>query len=364
MAPDLWSGPDGAYLSWIEPVGGGEGHRLLVSHLVGEAWRAPVEVASGNDFFANWADLPGGVVAGDGSLYMHWLAKLGDGTYAYGVYLARSTDGGLTWEHLGLLHDDDSATEHGFVSYQALPGTDGEVQVAWLDGRATADGGAMQLRTTRLIDGVVAPSTLLAKQVCDCCDTDMALSTAGPLIAVRGRTGSEVRDIWTIRANDSGWSSPAAVFDDGWTIAGCPVNGPAIVAEGDRVALAWFSAANAQGQVKVAFSEDGGARFAPPIMIDDAEPLGRVGSALAEDGAWVSWLARGETSAEVRAQHVRFSGVPSPVETVAATSAARSAGVPRLLREGNRLLIAWVADEDPSRILVAERRLAERPPER
>ena len=70
------------------------------------------------------------------------------------------------------------------------------------------------------------------------------------------------------------WSEPAYPGAEGWTIHACPVNGPALAAEGARVALAWFSMAGERAVVKAAFSGDGGESWSPPVTIDDAEPLG------------------------------------------------------------------------------------------
>ncbi|RMH17645.1 MAG: exo-alpha-sialidase, partial [Acidobacteria bacterium] len=300
MAPNLHAGAGGVYLSWIEPVDGG--HRLRVSRLEGRTWSEPADVARGTTFFANWADVPGVVEAEDGALYAHWLEKLGPGTYAYGVQLARSADGGRTWEGLGLLHDDASETEHGFVSWQPL---DDGVQAAWLDGRATADGGAMQLRATTVSAGGPQPSTVVAPSVCDCCPTAMARTAGGPIVAFRGRTEGEIRDVAVARAAGGAWSAPLEVHDDGWRIAGCPVNGPSIDADGERVAIAWFTAAGARARVQAAFSDDGGATFGPPILLDADKPLGRVGLVLDGDAAWVLWLATRDGRGELRLQRIQ-----------------------------------------------------------
>jgi hypothetical protein len=52
--------------------------------------------------------------------------------------------------------------------------------------------------------------------------------------------GSEVRDIAVARYESGRWSEPVYPGAEGWRIEGCPVNGPALAADRDRVALAWF----------------------------------------------------------------------------------------------------------------------------
>jgi len=62
---------------------------------------------------------------------------------------------------------------------------------------------------------------------------------------------------------DGAWANPVATGAEGWEIEGCPVNGPAIAAAGDRVAVAWFTAAGDTPRVRFASSTDGAASFGP-----------------------------------------------------------------------------------------------------
>ncbi len=353
MAPNLAMGPEGPMLTWLEPEVGG--HVLLYSHYGGSDWSSPRPIAGGDSFFANWADLPQAAAAANGTLYAHHLRKLGEDTYAYGVEVSRSTDGGGSWDALGLLHDDASPTEHGFVSYAPLP--EGGVQAFWLDGRAMLGGGAMQLRSA-ILRPSVAPeprpgqSELLDERVCECCATDAASTAAGPIVAYRDRGPSEVRDIAVVRTTPTGWSEPVLVHRDEWQIHGCPVNGPAVAAGGARVVVAWFTAGGGHARVQAAVSEDGGASFQSPVLVDGNKPLGRVDLALGEDGsAYVAWLAASPEGAEIRWLRIPTgSREPGPSHLVAVTSAQRSAGVPRLEVWEENLVFVWVDNQEPSRL--------------
>ncbi len=364
MAPRLTSSRGGVLLTWLEPVTHTEhkSFRLVSAELRQGAWDAPREIVRGEAFFANWADLPAAVEGPDGVRYAHWLEKLGDGTYAYGVQLARSTDGGETWQRLGLLHDDASPTEHGFVSY--VPLTDG-IQAFWLDGRAMGgshsetghaehSAGSMQLRTARLETGGPTPSTVLDERVCECCQTDAALTDAGPIVVYRDRDSEEIRDIAVVRHTGAGWSQPATLHADRWQIHGCPVNGPAVAAEDQRVVVAWFTAAEATPRVRVAFSRDAGASFDSPIEVDSGKPAGRVDVVLDSAGhAYVSWMGTAGDEAEIRLQRVSSSGELGEVQRIASTTGKRSAGVPRMVRHDRDLLLTWVEDVEPSRVKAA-----------
>lgn len=347
MAPHLAVAADGSLLlSWLEPDG--DGHRLRVARFAGGEWGEPSTVAAGDDFFANWADVPSVVEDGDGTLFAHWLARLGGGTYAYGVELARSDDGGATWRRLGLLHADRSPTEHGFVTL--LP-AGGGVEAVWLDGRATAGGGAMTLRARRLGGGSApGPEAVIDDAVCDCCSTAAVATSGGVLVAYRDRLDGEVRDVSVVRRGPDGWSPPAPLHRDGWTIPGCPVNGPALAADGDRVAAAWFTAAGGRPRVLAAASRDAGATWSPPAEVDAGEPLGRVGVALLPGGdAVVSWLA---ADGGVRLARATAGGRLGAPLVLAVTAASRASGVPRLVAAGGRLHVAWVeADEEGPRRL-------------
>jgi hypothetical protein len=350
MAPSLVSAGKDVLLTWLEPIG--SSHRLQISRLSAGRWSPPVTVASGPGLFANWADFPSVAQAPDGSLVAHWLAKTGDGTYAYGVFLGRSMDGGATWKPAGLLHDDGVAAEHGFVSW--VP--EGKsLRAFWLDGRETVKEGPMTLRTSLLDGRTGSPraAELVDGRVCDCCQTDAALASAGPVVAYRGRTADEVRDILVRRrpsAGTAGWSQPVRVGSDNWKIPGCPVNGPAIAAAGKTVAVAWFTGAPPGPRVQVAFSKDAGATFGKPVLVDGEKPLGRLDLVLDGKGnALVSWMALEGEGAAVRLRRVSPAGKADPPTTLALTSASRSGGVPRMVASGGRLYVAWVDDSEAGR---------------
>lgn len=360
MAPHLAAGADGVVLlSWLEPAGAG--HRLRVARASGGAWSEAATVAAGEEFFANWADTPSVVEDGAGTLWAHWLEMIGEGTYAYGVQLARSDDGGASWQPLGLLHDDRSPTEHGFVTL--LPTAGGGVDAVWLDGRRMTEGGAMTLRSRRLGDGAPSDDTeprrgaafaaesVIDPRVCDCCSTAAARSADGLVVAYRDRSAREVRDIAVSRRAGDGWSPPRPVHRDGWTIPGCPVNGPVLAADGRRTAAAWFTAADGTPRVLAAWSTDSGATWSPPAVIDAEEPLGRVGLALLPDGsAVVSWLA---ADGAVRLRRLLPDGRLGASTAVGMTATSRAAGFPRLVATGDRLHAAWVepgGNDAPSRL--------------
>jgi hypothetical protein len=361
--PNLFATADGrVLLNWTESRATG-GHALRFAVLEGGEWSEPRTIATGDAWFVNWADFPSLIELPDGSLAAHWLTRRPGGRYAYDVTVARSFDGGATWTEPLIPHDDGTPTEHGFVS---LFPHDGALGAVWLDGRnfagvdTLAGGGHgghadMTLRFAVIDhDGSVRDEVVLDGRTCECCQTTAALTADGPIVAYRGRSADEIRDIEIVRWTPTGWSEPAPLHRDGWQIPGCPVNGPFAAAAGRRVAIAWFTGEGDVTRVQIVFSDDAGRSFGPPLRIDDGDPLGRVAAVLLEDGsALVSWLERTEQAAEIRLRRVQADGRMSPATLVALTDAARASGFPRMARAGDRVVFAWTEPGAPRQVHVA-----------
>ena len=350
--PNLTAGMDGGVvLSWVEKQG--EGHALRYSRWNGNAWSSAATAAKGADWFVNWADFPSVTPVGTNALLAHWLQKTAGETYAYGVRLARSEDG-AHWDQPVTPHDA-SPTEHGFVSTVVLAG--GRTLVVWLDGRETAAGGPMALRSAvYAADGRLERADLLDSQVCDCCQTSaVRLGKDGAAVVYRDRSQTEVRDISIAIFDGAKWSSPRSIHQDGWTILGCPVNGPSVAAYGNRMAVAWFTrAGSTEAHVRMAFSEDGGQTFGLPRDLDEGHPVGRVDvELLDQDTAVVTWVEGSGEQARILARQIGTDWMQSAI-TVAETTAARSTGFPRMSRSGSQLLVAWVDPSQPPRVRTAK----------
>lgn len=378
--PHLATSPDGAvWMSWLEPRANG-GHVLRGARMDRAGWARPFTIAEGDSFFANWADFPTLLPSGGNRLVAHYLWKTGGGTYAYEVRLTQSPDGGRTWSAPVVPHRDGTPTEHGFVSLLEAPFAIGEprrgTRAVWLDGRHAVRDSAghwlplpegtaeMTLRTAVLTpDGTIEDDTVLDSRVCDCCQTAAVATTGvGALIAYRDRSADEIRDISLVRRIGGvagGWTEPYPLRADGWKIAGCPVNGPALAADGDRVAAAWFTGANDSSRVWVAFSDDGGARFGAPVRVDEGAPLGRAHVVLLPGGdALVGWLEAPGKEALFQVRRVSGDGSAGPVTTVARTATARTSGFPRIARAGDQVVFAWTDAGKPSQVRTAIARVA------
>lgn len=346
--PFLFTGKDDlVYLSWVEKREAKA--TFLFSKLVSGQWSAPTVIASGNSWFVNWADYPM-LAVNDQQFVAYFLDKSAKSTYAYDIKLTSSSDGGRNWLEPKILHDDKKQAEHGFVTL--LP-YGHNFFVTWLDGRNTAmegmdhhEGhhGDMSLRAA-IIDnkGNKINEWELDNKTCDCCQTSAAITTNGPVVIYRDRSDEEIRDMSIVRLAEGQWTAPKSIHDDNWKIAGCPVNGPRVVAEGNHLAAAWFSVASDTSKVNVVFSSDGGATFGKPIRVDEGSAIGRVDIVLIDDtSAVVSWME----GTMIKAVKVYSDGTKEPAMTIATSSESRSSGFPQMTRAGNQLIFAWTDDKE------------------
>ena len=318
------------------------------------------------EFFVNWADFASVDFLDSDVLVAHWLLRGPDGGYDYGVRVARSTNGGRTWTEPWTPHTDETRTEHGFVSKFSLE--NGGIGLVWLDGRNSVDHGgdkgipgAMGLRYRSLDpEGVPGVEVLIDERVCDCCQTDAAVSASGPVVVYRDRSPEEVRDTYITRLVDGRWTEGTPVHRDGWVIPACPVNGPAVAAREDEIAVAWFTGAGDEPKAQVAFSSDGGVHFGDPIRVDDGRPLGRVDVLWLENGsALVMWLERRPRTGEVLVRQVWPDGRMGGEALVTTTSAGRDSGFPRMIQDGmGRLVFVWTQTGSVRQVRAARTREA------
>ncbi|MGY3265751.1 hypothetical protein [Lysobacter sp. HA35] len=358
--PDIAAAPDGSLLlSWIEQAS--DTQRLRFARWRDGAWTAPQQIAAGEGI-GNAADMPHVRQTSDGALWATWLRRTGGGE-ARDVVLARSTDGGRTWSAPAAVNTDGTSTEHGFAAF--WPEGRDALGVAWLDGRAKAgaphqvagmphdmhagQGAATMLRTATF-DATLArrDERALDTSTCDCCQVDVVDVNDSPRLVYRARREGEIRDIAILRRDAGTWTAPKPVHDDHWSVDACPINGPAITARGNTLAVAWYTMPASTPMVRFATSNDGGATFGPARdLATGTNVLGRIDAASDANGTWVSWLEE-----QGDAQRLRVARIPAdasaPVISDIANVAGRGRGTgwPRLLASGDRTYLVWTEAVD------------------
>jgi hypothetical protein len=203
-------------------------------------------------------------------------------------------------------------------------------------------------------DGKISDEAELDDRVCECCQTSAAVTSDGPIAVYRDRSLQEVRDIYFVKRQGNTWGLPGRVHADNWQINGCPVNGPSVSADGQRVAVAWYTEAGGQPRVNVTFSADAGATFNSPVKVDDGQPIGRVDVILLPDGSvLVCWMSGTVDSGAIKVRRVRGDGTLGPVAIIARTDISRSSGFPRMARLGDAVHFVWTEFGTPSRVHTA-----------
>ena len=354
--PDLVTAPDGRLLlSWLDTQPGRRTRLQYAEFSPAGQWQGPKTIAIGASFVVNWADTPHILATPDGALWVQWLQKSAEAGASYDVLLSTSRNDGMNWSEPLRPHTDGTVSEHGFVSM--WPQGNDRLGIAWLDGRnmvAAAghaqtghDGhgaGAMTLRSA-VFDGSLRTDgeVELDASVCDCCQTDAALTAKGPLLVYRDRTEDEIRDIHVARFDGKAWSPSKPVFADQWKMPACPVNGPSVAARGDEVVVAWYTGAGDQPTVKLVRSTDAGDSFSAPLVLEQGDTVqGRVDVALDAGNAWVLWLREDDAGQSLWLARYApdLSKQIEKVEVARLQGRGRGTGFPQLaLREGKAYLV-------------------------
>lgn len=365
--PHLQRGADqGLYLSWLEDLEGPQA-RLAFSKLTPAGWSPARPIASGEDWFNNWADRPSIAALADGTLVAHWLQRLGVATYAYGVRFSLSRDAGASWDEPRWLHTDRQPVEHGFASFAVLDAD--TLAAVWLDGRATNQAakpgsgfvkGPQRLYFRTLAsDGSLGPELCLDDSVCDCCPTSLvSLGSGKLLVSYRDRMPDERRDVNLASFAEGRWSEPRCVDEESWTIAGCPVNGPSLDAKGERFGLVWYSAAGDQSRVLAAIGED--SDDTPlGLPVDLGAPEGRAAVVQWDaETLYVAWLEHDSKRPSWMLRSLDSAGQLGEPQALVQVPDTRASGYARLARDGRDLIFVWT---DPQRKSLRSLRLTPRP---
>ena len=343
--PNLVSSNGSLTLSWISSKEENKASLNYSRYLEGR-WIKPQVIASGSDWFINWADFPAHAINQDLIITSH-LKKSASGTYTYDVILNLQKLSGEKIRENFLLNTDGVKAEHGFVSIMA--NNEKGFFITWLDGRNTiekkleGDHKPMTIRFAEITDkGDVIKESELDASTCDCCQTSIAITNDGPIVVYRDRSEEEVRDIYSVKNINGTWEKPNAVHDDGWIINGCPVNGPKVAVNSKNLAVSWFTVSNNHPLVNVSFSKNNGNSFGAPLKVNDHDAIGRVDVAfLNDEEVIVSYMEVDDIGTYLRIKKVSFDGKISEPITISKIDGGRNTGVPQLEIIDSEIFIVW-----------------------
>ncbi len=339
LQPNWSSTPDGSpLLSWVEPSKAGSLNLRYAVFRSGK-WSEPQTVAANRHFFRHPAEVPEVMQLSEKQWMAHWVEMPNESSEAEFVYVSSSTDG-VHWTMPAMAHKDRSQVEHGLASMAVGP--NGEISVFWLETPQGEDGPGYLMRTVVDAAGNEIKEERLDDDVCNCCPTAVTRTGKGLVVAYRDHTPDDIRDIAVIRLENGKWSPSKIVHADNWKLNACPTNAAAVAAKGDRVAVAWYTSAQNNPRVQVAFSTDGGISFGKPVVVSTGHAFGYTSLALDDQGnAVVSWLEQGGAQGtRVLARSVAAGGTTGPVIQVA-EGGRMALGYPRLFRSAAGAFIAW-----------------------
>ncbi len=338
--PTFFNTQSGMGLTWLE-----KNDELVLfkyAEYKNSNWTQPKSLVSGKEVLANWADFPG--IQTNGEHWIAWFLQINNpDLFAYDVMIMQSSDNGETWTDPQKIHSDSTLTEHGFVS--AVPADNG-FQLIWLDGRlATEESPIFTLRSAYIdFEGSISNRKILDDNTCTCCQTTMLNTGSDNFIALyRDRTEAEIRDIAAVNFNNlEKLTDPQIIYADEWNIAGCPVNGPRSVVNGEEIGVVWFTMGKkGVAKIQLVTSNDKGETYSEPLIIDEGN-LGRV-DILAFDGAYyISYMDEAEKDSEIRIAKVEDNKVIGTY-AIANVSSSRKTGFPRmtLAEDGGGIYVTY-----------------------
>jgi hypothetical protein len=285
--PALATAPGGRVaLTWVTRDSAGRDVWLALSRDSGATFSAPVRVNDAPGSVVSFAEgRPLAVFGPRGALAVTWSERRADTSGAVDVKVRASADGGASFGPVATVNDDAQGPPpelgwsaarrwrranresafHGFPALAYLP--DGTLFSAWLDERRVpaADGEpvASSLFHALSPDGgrTWTANAALTDSACPCCRPQAIV--AGERLALAYRSAaSMLRDPALALSADGGrtFASDTVIHPDRWLLAGCPDQGTVVAwtpAAGGH--YAWYTGAGGGAVYVVPWRDDGGA---------------------------------------------------------------------------------------------------------
>jgi hypothetical protein len=309
-------------------------------------------------------------VAPDGNLYVIWQTRMpiaGRRFPASDLRLARSTDGGRTFEPSLTINDDKGGQPSSHTFHDLMVDGQGTVFASWIDGRTTEDtrrartndggehhhGGSMEpgslgpeIRVARSTDGgrTFSASVVVDRDACPCCRTSLARGPDGTLyVAWRKVYAGDVRDVVVARSTDGGasFAAPVRVHQDQWVYPGCPHAGPSLAVDSaGTLHVVWYTGAEGRAGLYLVRSRDSGRTFDEPVKLNQGAafvPVSHARLVASGDAVWIAWEDRAVAGGRVRLSRSGADGTVRLVGTLRGTGRSPAiAGGPT---------VAWLAGD-------------------
>ena len=168
--------------------------------------------------------------------------------------------------------DKTTDTYSGYPSIGVAP--NGDVYLVWIDTRPQPGSENKETYSVYLArstdQGVTFGKNIrVAKDICPCCRPTLAFGPRGEVLVFwRHIYPGPIHDMTVSTTTDGGntFSHPERVAADNWKIDGCPDSGPAAARSGNRVYVAWLTEASPKiSGVRLSWSDDAGKSWAPAV---------------------------------------------------------------------------------------------------
>jgi hypothetical protein len=376
-----WIAADGktVAVAWGATAAGKTDVFVAVSRDGGSAFGAPVRVNALEGTARLGGELPPRVAVTAEAIVVLWTSR---GTTT-SIEIARSTDGGKTFSPGTSLQAAGAAGDRGWPSLSIGP--DGVAHAFWLDHRGLAardvgkaptekpaakpgarhethDGVAMARKSAiyhASVGKTASAERSIAPGVCFCCKTATATGPRGRVYAAwRHVYPGNIRDIAFASSSDGGqtFSPPSRVSEDGWQIAGCPDDGPAMAVDRRGVVhLVWptvIGGATPEGALFYATSSDGRS-FSPRVRLQTLGSAHPTHPQIAVDGTGrvvVAWDERIDGQRVVAARVI--SPAPAPDTPPVILTDGEAGQYPVLATSGSTTLAAWATVGESSVIRI------------
>jgi hypothetical protein len=295
---------DGAALvAWVGAPDGIPG--IFVTRVEDGGTRAPVRLTAPGDRLAINGQAPPQVRVGPtGEVYVAWQTSVpveGRRFPAGDIRLARSTDGGRSFEPAVQVNQSASGPPASNGFHDLAVAADGTLFVSWISGSGP------DIRVARSVDGgrSFGPGAVVDRAPCPCCRTALAVAPDGGVyVAWRKLLPDGVRDIVVAASRDGGQSfgAPRRVHRDEWSIDACPHAGPGLAVDArGGVHLAWFTGAPGRAGLQYAYAASPQLRFAKPVALGaTGGTTAQVRLGAGEGSVWGVWEEHADGVAAVR----------------------------------------------------------------
>jgi hypothetical protein len=258
-------------VTWFEKQEGEA--KVKVARVEGTAVSAATQVNRDGEGPGAVHQSPGVAVGAGSDLYVTWSPanRTPGAMFASDLRVARSGDGGRTFETPVPVNDDGLPISHTFEDVAAV--TEGDVYLTWLDGRNKERSGAGILFARSTDHGRSIERNLqIDGMACPCCRPMLAMAPDGQLwVAWRKVFDGNVRDIVIAKSADRGRSfdRPLLVRKDNWVFTACPHRGPSLAFDRfGRMYIGWYTeGTDEQPRLFVATSDDQGNTFTDPVSL-------------------------------------------------------------------------------------------------